>query len=743
MTDALLAADALGHVRALRQLSREQLEVLTHYVIVHTLPTGAEFQPPDAGVAMMLSGAAQLHVGADGGALVGIEESPLLVMTAGATLGVGALWSQPHAVVLVASESSQVAWLSRTAFEQLAQTEPALAAHVLQGALGESDNRAGRWTRAARGTVVVRIGDESRVVPFGSPVAQVLPRFVDDLAVVAALVNDSAVSLATPLVANCSVRPLTTHSWEGQRVQRNSLALLALEAARRVDPTLDVKAGPSVGFGQRILVERSPEPGVASAAALRIGGQELVAFGARLEAEMRALMRQPLHLSQDLWPIDEASSYFLSHRYRDAEQLLRTWRESAVPVVSYGEVFAIDMGPLVTRNEALGDFYIICDADFLLLVYGKKSRASTRPTESIPAVALSDVGETATPVERRTRSYLLGQARSSGITSQGESFEEQAWLRALGVTSIGSFNRACIESSVPEMIRVSEGFHEKRISVIADEIAERKGDVDIVTIAGPSSSGKSTFIRRLIVQLKVNGITPVGLGLDDYYVDRAQTPLDETGDYDFEALEALHLPLLHEHIVQLLAGKPVRTPRYDFIRGKSELGAGRAVQLRQSEVLVIEGIHGLNPDLLGAIPQPRVFRILVCPLMQLSFDHASRVHASDVRLLRRIVRDRHSRGLNAAQTIARWPKVRAGERRYIYPHQTRADAVFDSSLIYELSVLRVYAERYLLEVPRQGPAYATALRLMHFLDRFVSIYPQHVPATSILREFIGGSGFDD
>src|SRR5690606_31745813 len=157
-----------------------------------------------------------------------------------------------------------------------------------------------------------------------------------------------------------------------------------------------------------------------------------------------------------------------------------------------------------------------------------------------------------------------------------------------------------------------------------------------------------TFIRRLIVQLKVNGITPVGLGLDDYYVDRAQTPLDETGDYDFEALEALHLPLLHEHVVQLLAGEPVRTPRYDFIRGKSELGAGRAVQLRQSEVLVIEGIHGLNPDLLGAIPQPRVFRILVCPLMQLSFDHASRVHASDVRLLRRIVRDRHSRGLNAA-----------------------------------------------------------------------------------------------
>jgi uridine kinase len=289
---------------------------------------------------------------------------------------------------------------------------------------------------------------------------------------------------------------------------------------------------------------------------------------------------------------------------------------------------------------------------------------------------------------------------------------------------------------------VAEGFHERRIATIADEIARRGSEMDIVSIAGPSSSGKTTFIRRLCVQLKVNGITPVGLGLDDYYVDREATPRDETGDYDFEALEALNLPLLHEHLKALLAGERVKTPRYDFVTGKSRGDAGDCVSLGKRDVLLLEGIHGLNPALLGSVPAHRVYRILVCPLMQLSLDHATRVHASDVRLIRHIVRDRYTRGSNAAQTIARWPKVRAGERRYIYPHQTRADAVFDSSLVYELSVLRVYAERYLLEVSRTDGAYPTALRLMHFLDRFVSIYPDHVPGTSILREFIGGSGFE-
>ncbi|MBM4361549.1 MAG: nucleoside kinase, partial [Deltaproteobacteria bacterium] len=255
-------------------------------------------------------------------------------------------------------------------------------------------------------------------------------------------------------------------------------------------------------------------------------------------------------------------------------------------------------------------------------------------------------------------------------------------------------------------------------------------------------SGKTTFIRRLEVQLQVNGLTPRGLSLDDYYVDRARTPRDATGDLDYEALEAIDLEVLGRHVEALLRGDRVRTARYDFQTGTSHADGGRELTLGTGEVLLLEGIHGLNPRLLAALPERSIYRVFVCPLAQLPFDALHRVHASDVRLLRRIVRDRHGRGTNAADNITRWPKVRAGERRHIFPFQHHADAVFDSSLVYELGVLRVYAERYLLEVPEDHPSAGTAFRLIRLLDRFVTLYPDHVPPTSLLREFIGGSGFD-
>lgn len=585
----------------------------------------------------------------------------------------------------------------------------------------------------------VTVSDRRVSVAPGTLVGTLLPESLGGVPVVAAIINETAVSLATPLLSSCVVRPLTTQTWEGQRVQRRSLALLALEVGRRLGPGLTVRVGPSIGFGQRLIV-RTKSP----AAETPLTGGELQTFALSVESGMNELAASGLSLRREHWLLDEARLYFEGQGLTEAVDLLHTWRDRVVPVISYGSTYAIDMGPVVTRASALGAFYIACEGDMVLLVYGRRSGASAPPTKTVPAVALGEVGEADPASERRgTHRFLIGQARSSGLTPQGESFEEQAWLRTLGVSSIGSFNRVCIEGKVPDMVRVAEGFHEKRISTIADEIASRGDAIDIVSIAGPSSSGKSTFIRRLCVQLKVNGITPVGLGLDDYYVDREKTPLDASGDYDFESLQALDLELLHRHIDGLLKGNVVRTPRYDFVRGKAEQESGALLSLGRRDVLLIEGIHGLNPALLGAVSASRIYRILVCPLMQLALDHATRVHASDVRLIRRIVRDRHARGLNAAQTIVRWPKVRAGERQYIYPHQTLADAVFDSSLVYELSVLKVYAERYLLEVPRADPAQATANRLLRFADRFVSIYPDHVPGTSILREFIGNSTFDE
>ena len=321
--------------------------------------------------------------------------------------------------------------------------------------------------------------------------------------------------------------------------------------------------------------------------------------------------------------------------------------------------------------------------------------------------------------------------------------EHQRWLAAMGVTSVGAFDELCISGQVSQLIRVAEGFHEKRIGQIADQIAAGRDRIRIISIAGPSSSGKTTFIKRLTVQLQIDGVNPVGISLDDYYVDREKTPRAPSGDWDFEALEALDLGLLQAHVGRLLAGEKVRTARYDFFTGKSDPEGGPEIQLRRGDVLMLEGIHGLDPKLLGPIPREgELFRIFIHPATTLPFDRLTRVSATDLRLLRRIVRDRHQRGYSAADNIMRWPSVQDGERQHIFPFQDEADAVFDAALVYEPAVLKVFAERYLLEVPPAHPAFPTAHRLRYLVDRFVSIYPDHVPPTSLVREFIGGSGFE-
>ena len=274
-------------------------------------------------------------------------------------------------------------------------------------------------------------------------------------------------------------------------------------------------------------------------------------------------------------------------------------------------------------------------------------------------------------------------------------------------------------------------------------MAARGDGQRVICIAGPSSSGKTTFIKRLTVQLQIDGLIPRAISLDDYYIDRDTTPRDAAGELDFEALEALDLRLLQQHIARLLAGEEVRTAKYDFVLGKSRRDGGPLLGLGPRDVLMMEGIHGLNPALLGdAVKPAQVFRIFIHPMVGLPIDRLSSVSPADVRLLRRIVRDRHGRNWSAAESILRWPSVRDGERRHIFPFLPQADVVFDSSLAYEMSVLKVYADRYLLEVPREHPGYTTAYRLRRLIDRFVTIYPDHVPPTSILREFIGGSGFE-
>ena len=405
------------------------------------------------------------------------------------------------------------------------------------------------------------------------------------------------------------------------------------------------------------------------------------------------------------------------------------------------------MGPLLPSTGAISGYRVLADRGGLLLLYGRDV-AAQEVTPLLDSAKAADPPEAEPPSSHESAQPIsvrpVSQEHALAVSLQTMSMvhQQDRWLETMGIRSVGAFNQACISGHVAELIHVSEGFHEKRISRIADEIHGRGRAAKIVCIAGPSSSGKTTFIKRLSVQLRVLGVRPVAISLDDYYCDRWLTPRNVKGEWDYEALEALRLNLLQDHVQRLLGGESVETARYNFKKGTSHPSGGRHLQLDSRSVLMLEGIHGLNPRLLESIGQEQVFRVFVCPHAQLPFDRVNWLHASDVRLVRRIVRDRRTRGWSTADNIVRWDDVRSGERRYIFPFQNHANAVFDSSLIYELAVLKVFAERYLLEVPRDHVAWPTAFRLLSLVDRFVTLYPDTVPPTSILREFIGESGFE-
>ena len=305
---------------------------------------------------------------------------------------------------------------------------------------------------------------------------------------------------------------------------------------------------------------------------------------------------------------------------------------------------------------------------------------------------------------------------------------------------MGQLNEACLSGDIAEVIKISEGFHEKKIAEFADVVASRRDKVRLVLIAGPSSSGKTTFSKRLMVQLRVNGLRPVTLGTDDYFLGRAETPLDADGKPDFECLEAVDVPLFNQHLEQLMAGQAVDVPIYDFHTGQRSAKTHH-FQLGPDDILIVEGIHGLNPKLTESIPAENKLKIYISALTQLSLDDHNRIMTTDVRLIRRIVRDRKTRGHSASRTLGMWSSVLRGERQNIFPFQEEADLMFNSSLIYEPAVLRLFAERFLLEVPSDDEGFGEAYRLLHFLRMFVPVFGDEVPHTSILREFIGGSSF--
>lgn len=559
-----------------------------------------------------------------------------------------------------------------------------------------------------RAEVGVRIGGEVKRVRTGTTAGALLPSDLDGHMVVAALMEDRPVSLDTPIASETTLSPMTTASWEGRQIVRRSAGLALLEVAASVAPDLPLRLGGSLTSMQCIECASPIDDAEGLARSLSFGLKKLIEHGEAFREE--------------IWGVDEAAAHLAEQGWPEAVRMLRSSRQATVVLVSCGAVYAPYAGPCVRRTKELGDVSVVAKAGRLFLDFGKEVRSEV------------DGGLGRDPLDVEIKAPRYGSEMTEAA---------RAWRESLGVTDVGAFNEQSIGGRVSRIIRAAEGFHEKRIGAVADAISQRRKDVRIICVAGPSSSGKTTFLKRLTVQLEINGIQPVGISLDDYYVDRETTPKDEKGDYDFEALEALQLTRLQRDVATLLEGKKVRLPRYDFPTGRSVPDGGEELELHPGEAILIEGIHALNPALLGAAASPaQLFRIFIHPATLLPIDRLASLSPVDVRLLRRIVRDRHGRSFTAADSIARWASVRRGEGLHIYPHLPQADVVFDSFLAYEPSVLKVYAERYLLEVPRSHPSFPTAYRLRHLIDRFVAIYPDHVPPTSLLREFIGGSGFE-
>lgn len=325
-----------------------------------------------------------------------------------------------------------------------------------------------------------------------------------------------------------------------------------------------------------------------------------------------------------------------------------------------------------------------------------------------------------------------------------EVFQEyHRWNQILGISTVGDLNVACNHGHATDLINVSEALQEKKIAQIADEITHRNQDgkrVKLVLISGPSSSGKTTFSKRLSIQLMTNGLKPYPISLDDYFVNRNDTPLDENGKHDFESLYAVALPFFEEQLTTLLNGGEVELPRYNFTTGKREM-SGKKLRIDEHMILIIEGIHALNPALTPHIPNENKYKVYVSALTTILLDNHNYIPTTDNRLLRRIIRDYKYRNYSAEETIARWPSVRAGEEKWIFPYQENADAMFNSALLFELAVLKDYVEPVLRKVPNRCPEYSEAHRLLRFLNYFVSVQDKELPPTSLLREFLGGSSF--
>jgi uridine kinase len=515
---------------------------------------------------------------------------------------------------------------------------------------------------------------------------------------VAAHKDNRAISLSTRITEDCTLEPVTMHSIEGRRIYQKSVSLALVKAFYDVFPGKRVQLLHSIAKGIycRVFIGRLLQP------------EDID----NLHARMTGIIAGDIPFEEELLSREEALDYFSKNNFMDKLELLRLTNLDMIRITRLGDIREIRYFPPLPSTSWIHAWDIVLHGEGLILRYPETTDPSTLPTFE---------------VQNKLFSILT---------------EDSHWTKILEITNVGELNHTISNRSISEVIKIAEALHEKKIAKIADAIAKRMPAIKFILIAGPSTAGKTTFSKRLAIQLRVNGIKTANISTDDYFLPREETPRLPNGEYNFEDITALDLDLFNRHLEELYAGRPVMVPKFNFTIGRASTEKAVRLELPKEMPVIIEGIHCLNDQLSHAIRRENKYLIYISALTQLNIDDTNRIPTTDNRLVRRIVRDSLFRNYAAIETLRRWPAVRAGEEKNIFPFQEQADIMFNSAQIYELAVLKNFALPQLLQIPHTEPEYGEARRLATFLTSFLGVDTDEIPPTSILREFIGNSSFN-
>ncbi len=533
----------------------------------------------------------------------------------------------------------------------------------------------------------------------GTTVKEILedPRIGIANHLVAGKLNNIIVSLSTKVETDSRIAPVSMLTYEGRKIYQESLSLILLKAFYDIFPK------------KRIVIAHSISREIFCN--VHIGRPLRKADVAQIKKRMKELIDQDLPFKEETWEKNKAKKYFAGIKLEDKVKFLTYLGSEKVKLSKLHKIRDICYYPLLPSTRYLSKFDLLCYPPGLVLRFPQISNPDT----------ITKFKE-----QKPLFSVLI---------------EDEAWSKILKVKNVGDLNELIANKNVSDIIKIAEALQEKKIAEIADQIKEKEGQIKFILIAGPSSSGKTTFSKRLSIQLRVNGINTETISTDDYFKAREETPRDENGDYDFESIEALDLKLLNKHLAMLFKGKTIKVPKFNFNLGRRS-GGTTVKKVPKDMPMIIEGIHCLNERLTSSITRKNKYFIYVSALTQLNIDDFNRIPTTDNRLLRRLVRDSLFRGYTALETIRRWSSVRKGEEKNIFPFQGRADIMFNSALNYELAVLKRYALPILKDVPQTVPEYSEAQRIINFLTGFLSIGIKEIPHNSIIREFVGNSSFN-